>query len=78
MNITMDELINKGIRPVDIAKILDVDKSEVIRKVNTVRKAEKESQVKRDCCDLIINLTSCNDATAMIVFETIKEMLKRG
>ena len=73
----MDELIKKGIRSVDIAKILDIDQAEVTQKIKLIRKEEKEKHIKKECCQIIINITSCNETSAGIVFETIKEMLKR-
>jgi len=64
----IDELLAKGIRPTDIAKIYDLKKSDVVSYVKKKKNAEKALKLRGERIAGIMKIAKIDEATAENVY----------
>jgi len=68
----IDSLLAKGIRPIDIAKIYDLDTAEV-RKYITEKKKKQKAEIKEsECIKGMIKAADIDTATAEKIYAFLK------
>jgi len=78
MESKIDELLAKGIRPTDIAKIYDLNKNEVISYVKKKSNAEKALKLYGKRIAGIMKIANIDEATAEKVYRYCFDKSKEG
>jgi hypothetical protein len=75
MELTVKELVKKGVRAKTVALLLDMDVEAAKKAVASCRANADLEELKDACCSVVCNITGCEAVKDEVVFEHIKGKL---
>ena len=70
--IKVNDLLKKGIRPCDIAKILEVPRNSITKYINEKKKEEQKIKTEDTIINIIMNNSGISETSARTILEKLK------
>jgi hypothetical protein len=78
MKHTMETLVEKGVKPSDIAKILKMKRDEVIKKITSSEELSKYTATRKKSLKAIHETSRCSEREATMIFEALYKIIKEA